>query len=80
MTKVPSFDPAHPDLQVDLTTIIPSGEIPIRFINRYRAAEKVRCAFRITSARKWSASSDVTWSGRASAREWPTARRPPDRC
>ena len=41
----PPFDPCQPDLQLGLTAIIPTGQIPTRFINRYRATSKVRCAF-----------------------------------
>lgn len=36
---------SEPGLQVGLTDIIPLGEIPAHYINRYHAAEKVRCAF-----------------------------------
>ncbi len=34
-----------PDLQPGLTDVIPPGEIPSHYINRYQAEYKVRCAF-----------------------------------
>jgi hypothetical protein len=36
---------SRPDLQGDLTDVIPLGQIPWRYINRYLAEEEVRCAF-----------------------------------
>ncbi|GHC22725.1 hypothetical protein GCM10007291_22610 [Gemmobacter nanjingensis] len=36
---------SKPDLQVGLTEVIPTGEIPTHYINRYMAEDEVRCAF-----------------------------------
>lgn len=36
---------AHPEMQQGLTPIIPPGEIPAHYINRYEAEHEVRCAF-----------------------------------
>jgi hypothetical protein len=36
---------SRPELQGDLTDVIPLGQIPWRYINRYLAEEEVRCAF-----------------------------------
>lgn len=36
---------ARPELQAGLVDAVAEGEIPIRYINKYHAAEDVRCAF-----------------------------------
>lgn len=36
---------SHPELQPGLTDVIPPGELPSHYINRYQAEEEVRCAF-----------------------------------
>lgn len=36
---------SHPELQPGLTTVIPPGERPSHYLNRYHADHKVRCAF-----------------------------------
>lgn len=36
---------SNPEMQTGLTDIIPLGQVPSHYINRYRAVQKVRCAF-----------------------------------
>lgn len=36
---------SQPERQIGLAQEIPEGEVPLRYINRYHAGEKVRCAF-----------------------------------
>jgi hypothetical protein len=36
---------SRPEMQVGLTEIIPLGEIPTGYLNRYLAEREVRCAF-----------------------------------
>jgi len=36
---------SHPEFQEGLTPVIPTGEIPAHYINRYEAKYEVRCAF-----------------------------------